>query len=63
MKKYSSALGAMVALSLLRGYAKAAPPFVSHFPYVERPWRKYHVSKAMRKGKTPEEIEALRREL
>jgi hypothetical protein len=63
MKKHRSALRVMTALSMLRGYAEAAPPFVSHCFPVERPWRDYHVPKAARKGKTPEEIDALRMKL
>jgi hypothetical protein len=56
MKKYSSVLGALAALSLRRlpGEVKKAVPPVRRHPAAERPWGEYHVPKAVRKGKTPE---------
>jgi hypothetical protein len=56
-------MGLMAALALLRGNAEGAEPPVRQYPAHGKPWHDCHVPKAARKGKTPEEIETLRREL
>jgi hypothetical protein len=62
MNKFSSALAIIAVLNLLRENAESAPVLINQYP-TERPWHDYHVPKALRKGKRPEEIDALRKEL
>jgi hypothetical protein len=62
MNKHSSVLAAMAAFNLLRENTKPDTVLINQ-PPGERPWDNYHVPKAARKGKTPEEINALRKEL
>jgi hypothetical protein len=62
MNRFSSALTTMAALSLLKENTKSDPVLINQYP-AERPWHNYHVPKALRKGKSPGEIDALRKEL
>jgi hypothetical protein len=52
----------MAALNLFQKNTEKSEPFVSQH-LVKKPWYGYQIPKTMRKGKAPEEIDALRKEL
>jgi hypothetical protein len=57
-KNYARHLEILAAMSLLRDNS----PEIK-YPKAKQPWHNYPVPKSMRKGKMPDEIQALRKEL
>jgi hypothetical protein len=63
MNKGKSFLAATaMLLTMLPENIELVPELVPQIS-VKNPWYNFHVSKAMRAGKTPKEIDALRKEL